>query len=323
MICQHVLQIRMLASRATLLSMLPLLAFTAAAQCEPASKSFRFQDIDQKSLGLWEGDRPVLVYNFGEMSLPGVRAAGVRSSYVHPIYGLVGEVLTDDFPEDHYHHHGLFWGWPHVKIAGREYDLWKMRGIRINFIRWLAKDATDKTAKLGVENGWFVRDKQVMKEEVWLTVQPATNSGRSIDLTLTWTPIDEPITLGGAEEKGYGGVTLRYAPRKDTVITVPDGRASKDLLITKLPWADLSAEFKDARGRSGIALFVDPAHPSYPPEWMTRDYGLLAVGWPGVRSQTLPVGKPITCCYRLWVHRGTPDSVEIQKEYSARRADNE
>jgi hypothetical protein len=161
-----------------------------------------------------------------------------------------------------------------------------------------------------------------MKEELWLVFHPATRSGRYIDLSLTWTPIDEPVTLGGAEGKSYGGVSLRFAPRKKTAITIPRGRASEDLLITKLAWADLSAKFKGARSPSGIALFVDPTNPNYPPEWMTRDYGLLAVGWPGVRSHTLPAGKPVTCRYRLWVHRGTPESAEIQKEYAAYLAAN-
>jgi hypothetical protein len=305
-----------LVSTATLLSMLSISLFTTKAHGGPYTPGFRIKDVDQKSIAVLQHDCAVLVYNFGEMSLPEVRNAGTRSSYVHPIYGPDGEVLTDDFPADHYHHHGLFWGWPHVTIAGREYDLWKMRGIRIKFNRWIAKEANKEMAKLGVENGWFVGDKQVMKEEVWLTIHPATRSGRHIDLSLTWTPIDEPITLGGAEGKSYGGVSLRFAPRKHTMITVPTGRAQEDLLITKLSWVDLSAEFEGGRGPSGITLFVDPTNPDYPPEWMTRDYGLLAVGWPGVRSRTLPAGKPVTCRYRLWVHRRSPDSAEIQKEYA-------
>lgn len=309
------------ATLAVCASVLGLFAATPAARAEPATdKGFHFQEIDDKSIGLWENGRPVLVYNFGEMSLPKTRAAGTRSSYVHPIYGLDGEVLTDDFPADHYHHHGLFWGWPHVIIGGREYDLWKMRGIRIKFEKWLAKEAGKDTAILGVENGWFVGDKRVMKEELRLTLQPATDNGRNIDVALTWTPVDEPITLGGAEDKSYGGVTLRFAPRKDTVITAPSGRTTEDLLITKLPWADLSARFEGTSDTSGAALFVNPAHPGFPPEWMTRDYGVLAVGWPGVKSQTLPAGKSITCRYRLWIHRGTPGAAEIQREFGAYQA---
>jgi hypothetical protein len=310
----------LIAFAAPLYLLLWLVLPAAVAETKPGPRDFQFKQIDDKSLGLWEGDRQVLVYRFGEMSLPGVRAAGTRSSYVHPIYGLDGEVLTDDFPADHYHHHGLFWGWPHVTVAGREYDLWKMRGIRIEFQRWLSKRAAADGAKLGIENAWLVRDKRVMKEEAWFEVHPASENGRSIDVKLMWSPTEEPVTLGGAEGKSYGGLSLRFAPRMETVVTVPHGRANQDLLITKLPWAELSGWFEGAANRSGIALFVSPRHPDFPPEWMTREYGLLAVGWPGVKPQTLLPGETVTCRYRLWIHRGTPDADEIQQAYEHYRA---
>jgi hypothetical protein len=305
--------------------LIALFAWPVATDADPGGAGFRFKRLDDKSLGLWEGERPVLVYRFGQMSLPGVPMAGARSSYVHPLYGLDGEVLTDDFPADHYHHHGLFWGWPHVTVGGREYDLWKMRGIRIEFQRWLGRGASAAGARLGVENGWLVRDRKVMREEVWIDVHPVSGESRSIDVTLTWMPTDEPITLGGAEGKSYGGLSLRFAPRTQTIITVPSGRAREDLLITKLPWADLSAKFAATvsvagvsdPGYSGAALFADPRHPGFPPEWMTREYGLLAIGWPGVQSATLPPGKSATCRYRVWIHRGAPDAATIQQAYDA------
>jgi AcrR family transcriptional regulator len=34
-----------------------------------------------------------------------------RSCYIHPLYGLDGEVMTEDFPVDHRHHRGVFWAW--------------------------------------------------------------------------------------------------------------------------------------------------------------------------------------------------------------------
>ena len=191
--------------------------------------SFQFKEIDDKSLAVLEGDKTVLVYNYGDIDFKQGRRNRTRSSYVHPIYGLDGEVLTDDYPADHYHHHGLFWCWPHVKVGDREYDFWERDDIDINFKSWLAKEANADGARLGIENAWFVRDKEVMKEEAWLTIHPATADGRSIDVTLTWTPTDEPITLSGAEGKSYGGLSLRFAPRKDTIITVPTGRAEPGL----------------------------------------------------------------------------------------------
>jgi hypothetical protein len=300
-----------------LLTSRPLLE-ASAAEGQTGQGGFQFKAVDDKSLGLWEGDAPVFVYRFGEMSLPRVPAAGTRSSYVHPIYGLDGEVLTDDFPVDHYHHHGLFWGWPHVTIGGREYDLWKMRGIRIEFERWLAKETSEGRANLGVKNVWLVRDKPAVSEEAWFEVHAATREGRNIDVTLKWTPTDEPVTLRGAEEKSYGGLSLRFAPRTETVVMVPTGQAREDLLITRLPWADLSGKFAASTSdvsHSGAALFVHPSHPDHPPEWMTREYGVLCVGWPGVGSKTLPPGETATCRYRVWIHRGAPTAAEIEQIY--------
>ena len=292
---------------------------SSGAQSPPASKTlFRFEAINDKSLGLWEGERAVLVYNHSAISRPSVPTAQSRSSYFHPIYGLDGEVLTDDFPKDHVYHRGLYWAWPHIRIADQEYDYWSVRGIRTEFRRWIAQEIKSSVAVLGVENEWFVGDKEVMAEKVRIEVHPASSESRAIDIELTWTPTDRPVTLWGAEGKSYGGLTLRYGPRSKTIITVPAGRTSDDLVVTRLAWADLSGDFvQNANNLSGAAVFVHPEHPDYPPTWMTRHYGMLAVGWPGVTPQTFPVGKSFSCRYRLWIHRGAPEAAVIQKAYEA------
>ncbi len=119
-----------------------------------------------------------------------------RSSYVHPIHGLDGEVLTDDFPADHRHHHGLFWTWPHVVVDGKDYDLWLGgKGIEQRFERWLARESGTAAAVLGVENGWYVGDTKVMTERIWLTVHPAQKEAQAIDADCYWEPTDRPVTL--------------------------------------------------------------------------------------------------------------------------------
>ena len=131
---------------------------------------------------------------------------------MHPLWGLNGEVLTDDFPKDHYHHHGVFWTWPHVGIDGKEHNLWAGDTIHDRFVRWIAREAGPAAAVLGVENGWFVGEKKVMIERVWMRVYQAAGDGRAIDFDFTWIPVDKPITLWGAEGKSYGGMTVRFAP---------------------------------------------------------------------------------------------------------------
>src|SRR5262245_34988963 len=128
-----------------LLSSLALVSSTSsmaapAPETKPspgAPTPFRFAAVTDKSLGLWEGNQPVFVYNHGPISPTNRPGASGRSGYLHPLYGLDGEVLTDDFPKDHDYHRGLYWAWPHIKIGANEYDLWSLRGIRSEFRRWL------------------------------------------------------------------------------------------------------------------------------------------------------------------------------------------
>jgi hypothetical protein len=168
---------------------------------------------------------------------------------------------------------------------------------------------------LGVENGWFVGDRKVMREEVWLRAAPASRDERSLDIELRWTPLSEPLTLEGAEGKSYGGLTLRFAPRTNTVITTPLGQGREDLTITRLPWADLSARFAGREQFSGAGIAVRPDHPDFPPEWLTRHYGVLCVGWPGVKPKTVQPGETIRCGYRLGIHRGAPEVEKVTRAY--------
>jgi len=294
----------------------------------PAS-GFHVRPLDDKSLELREDDKPVLVYNFGTITsdkVPAKDARRSRACFVHPLYGLSGEVLTDDFPKDHYHHVGLFWAWPHVKIDGKEYDLWTYKDIHQKFLRWLGQETGHFAAVLGVENGWFIGAKQVMTERIWFHVYSATMDHRAIDVTLVLIPGDKPVTLIGAPQKSYGGLNIRFAPRqtndpklaeKLTQITTAAGVDAKDLPDTRLTWADLTAKFIKSNASSGAAIFVDPRHPDYPPTWLTRHYGILCVGWPGVKPKTLEPGVPVRLDYRLWIHGPGVDLVKLRTAYES------
>jgi hypothetical protein len=111
-------------------------------------------------------------------------------------------------------------------------------------------------------------------------------------------------------------LTVRFAPRKgDAVITAPSGRTADDLKETPLAWADFTAQFLDAPVPSGAAVFVHPAHPDYPPTWLTRHYGCLCVGWPGVKSRTCEAGAPICLNYRIWIHKTAAELSDLQQAY--------
>ena len=202
------------------------------AQNADGKSAFGFQEVDDKSLKIFDGSTPVYVYNHGDITdekVPVKDTRRTRACYVHPVWGLQGEVLTDDFPKDHYHHHGIFWAWPHVSIGDKQYDLWKYDNIKQEFVRWICRQAGPTGAVLAVENGWFADGKKVMIERCWMRTFSADQQSRSIDFQFVFIPVDNPITLRGAEGKSYGGLNMRFAVKdeKEAIITVPSGDDQK------------------------------------------------------------------------------------------------
>ncbi|MHB0955394.1 MAG: DUF6807 family protein [Pirellulaceae bacterium] len=286
---------------------------------EPSSPVFKWVELSPESLQLCEGDRPVFVYNHGVITCPEIPEQEHRRSrgcYMHPLYGLSGEVLTADFPPDHYHHHGVFWTWPHVQVGGQSHDLWAGSTIRQKFVRWLAREAGPVAAVLGVENGWYVGEELVMVERIWMRAFRAAENDQAIDMEMFFTPV-KSLSLQGAEGKSYGGLTVRFAPGtgQETRITVPSGPTTEDLPDTPLAWADFTSRFGSMDHSSGAAIFVSPRHPDFPPTWLTRHYGAQCVGWPGVTARSFEPGEPFKLDYRLWLHRQAAEFGELEQTY--------
>ena len=292
--------------------------------------TFQFQPENETSLRISQDEDPILTYNHGivtDESVPEKDSRRSRGCYIHPVWGLGGEIITDDFPKDHYHHHGVFWGWPYVGVGGKDYDMWEYRNIQPKFVKWLKREAGTEAAVLAVENGWFVGEKKVMVERLWIRVHKSRGDQRSIDLDFTWIPVDEPVSLRGRGTKSYGGLTMRFDvhPRRDGVVTTDRGTvehvgnsmiSKTDLVNAELAWADLTSQFPGGSGQSGASVFIAPTHPNYPPSWLTRCYGCLCVGWPGVKTQTFPPGKPIRASYRIWVHKSALDAERGNQAYA-------
>lgn len=72
--------------------------------------------------------RPVLRYQIGESPLPrpGIEEVFRRGGYIHPVFSPTGLRITDDYPANHVHHHGIWWAWTKTQFEGRTPDFWNM-----------------------------------------------------------------------------------------------------------------------------------------------------------------------------------------------------
>lgn len=265
-----------------------------------AAAAFSWTDAGGR-LELRDNGQPVLAYVYEKQLANGAPEIKRRSGYIHPVWAPNGAVLTDDFPRDHWHHRGIFWAWPVVRHGDRKLDLWTLTGgIDSRFVKWLRrKDGA--TAELGVENAWYIADKQVLREQVQIAIQPVRGNARKFEVSLRLEAMGEPVELVGSPDnnKGYGGFSVRFAPRTETVIRTEAGVEARDTDMVPHPWAEIEANFGGKKAR--LRIDQSPENPGYPAGWCLRKYGFLGVNYPGLQPLRLEPGKPLTLRYVVTV----------------------
>lgn len=303
-------------TRKTLRPLLVLLVFVAA---RPAwgQKFIAIKHTEERTVKIIDNDVDVLTFRFGDQLKEGVDPKYTRSCYIHPLYSLDGQVLTEDFPQDHLHHHGVFWTWPIVKTRGKDTQTWHPAtpSLRQHFVRMLGGGLEDTGPEFSSEHVWKLDETEIVAREVLkLLVHPADAVGRAIDIEIELQAVGGPLTLQGSQDqkKGYGGLCLRGAPLfQDAVLTTDKGELKQDSTNVPFRWADMStAEW-------GITIFVSPDHPGYPTTWLIRNTyaGILNPSWPGVESATISPGDPVILKYRIYVHRGDVQAGRVLEAY--------
>ncbi len=297
-----------------------------------AYADFTIED-DGESLTVMEDRKPVFVYRYGMVEPPeGVGVDRRRLGYIHPLYGLDGEVLTQDFPDDHHHHRGVFWAWPDTSVGGRKMDIWTLGGARTAHEKFTARKAGHDSAFIGAQNLWVfdeTPDDPKVREDVRVTVHPAKRKTRAIDFHIVFENIcEEDVVFRGSAAvegtfrtiKGYGGFCVRPdAERQPMSFTSANKVIKHDALRMESPWVDVSfPKKKDGKRESGLAVFQHPSNPGYPhPGWLLRHYGFLGQSWPCDQSHTLKPGQRVELRYRILVHRGDAESARVAKAFQA------
>ena len=266
---------------------------------------------------LQEAGRPVLFYQLSPQSLDGKYE---RSNYVHPLHGLDGEILTEDFPADHYHHRGVFWTWHQVVIGDvRAGDPW----LAQRFSWQVQEEAVLPTGDgVRVVQRWFSPDfaeggEPILEETAEIRAHPEEDGARLVDFDIRLNALQEGVRLGGSEDaKGYGGFSLRVKLPDDLHFSAAAGVIEPaPLAIDAGDWVDFSGSFGPSPGAtSGVAILVHPSSQGYPQRWVLRGPATPSMQnpvWPGAHAVPLDLGQAVRLRYRLVVHRGDASGVDL------------
>jgi len=271
----------------------------------PGQQPFAWKDAGNGRMELSERGKPVLAYNYGVQLKEGAPEDRKRCCYIFPLLTPAGVSILDDFPKDHFHHHGLFWAWPVVETGGKSYDLWETGTAKLRSAKTPVAGAAAGEARLQAANFWQADGRDIVRESLRLVVFPARDSAREMDVELTWEALGAPVTLRGARDqsKSYGGFCARFAPRENTVLRADGEVLSKDEDLTPRRWAELEAVYGGKR--AVLRITPDPADFGAPYQWCLRNYGFVAASFPGKTPSsdgfTLEPGKPLDLKFRVRV----------------------
>lgn len=240
-----------------------------------------------------------------------------RSDYIHPLYGLNGEMLTSDWPDGgHPHHRGIFWSWPEVEYKGRRGDIYALQKIFARPTGKITYESGPEYAQVNAENMWLWEDRDsIVREQVNIKVYRASLDQRVIDLTLSFQALEDSITIATRFSNTYGGLNIRMqTPAEQKISYFTDEQGSDTIRA----WANFSGTFEGSGLVSGMTILQHRANPEYPGTWV--DYPNLSWVQPTFPTPDtryyLDPKKPLTLRYRLIVHNGgKPDDGTLKSEW--------
>jgi len=257
-----------------------------------------------------EGDAKVLFYQRATKSKGGKHA---RANYVHPLYDLGGNVLTEDSPADHLHHRGIFWAWHQLWVGDKMIgDGWIAKDMRWDVHGLQTSRDKDGSVRIQVAVDWKSPQwadgkKALVKEATSIRVYPREGNLRKLDFNIRLKAMEPNTRLGGADNvKGYGGFSTRIKLPKGIGFTGEKGEVTPQRTpVVAGPWMDMTARF-DKSGMSGLTILCHPKSAGYPQPWILRNKASMQNPvWPGQHAKPLRTDKPLTLRYRLILHKGT------------------
>ncbi len=271
------------------------------------------RDVASGQLDLTDGGKPVLRYNYKlvepglvlDKVSPGNRIyARARSDYIHPLYGLEGEVLTRDWSVDHPHHRGIYWAWPEVDYGTNRGDLHALQKVFARPAGKVRLQDGPVFAEIEAENLWLWEDRDpIVREQAIIRAYRATAQGRVVDLAFRFVALEDGVTLARRGMAHYGGLNIRMAtPAAQDIFVHTDASNA----VPRRAWSDLSGVFGGAGAPSGLTVLQCHQNPDYPGEWV--QYPNLSWCQPtfpatGIRY-ALQRDQPLVLRYRLFIHAG-------------------
>lgn len=306
-----------------------LTAFISSSPPDKPGEIVRIQPLPDHQWQ-FEAGHTHLVYQAepGTLPRPDIRPEYRRGGYVAKVTSPSGRLVTDDFPPQHIHHHGIWTAWTKTTFEGRTPDFWNV-GQRLGRVEFSAMDL--------LSAGPVLAGVRASQDSIDMTATPEKTALREswelqvyhpgVTNPVLWTVFDLQITQhcttpSAVElpEYHYGGLGVRghslWNGAEACLFLTSNGETNRiKAHATRANWCWMGGEVDGAI--TGIAILGHPdnfrspqpmrIHPSEP-------FFCFAPQQAGPMS--IEPGKPWSARYRFIVMDGAPDTKTLDQLWS-------
>lgn len=276
---------------------------------------------EKNGVEISENNRKILYYQYLPKSLKGKYE---KAGYIHPLYNLSGSVITEDFPADHPHHHGVFWAWHQILVNDKKIaDGWTSDNLSFEPLQIETKKkksfAEIKSMLLWKSSVGNSKPEPIIKETTFIKIYSFKKNYRLIDFDIKLRPLIEGLKIGGSEDaKGYGGFSVRLKLPSD-ISFQSEGKnvIPKENAVTAGNWMNFAGNFGNENKKTGVVLLNHPSNPGGHHKWILRSSGSMQnVPYPGRDAVLMPT-TGLRLQYRIIIYDGNITDDEIHFLYAA------
>lgn len=280
---------------------------------------------DSTGVTFTKSGRLVFRYNSDKSPLPrdDINPIYHRGGYIHPVYTPASQLVTNDYPPNHVHHHGIWAAWTNTIFQGRTPDFWNMG------------DSTGTVIPYGIDEVWAgpvlagfksrhayvdlgASPAEVALNERWtarvFNVQDPASPYHLFDISLRHeTASDSALFL---PEYRYGGLGFRghddWEGPENTFFLTSEGMDRSNGHATRARWCHIGG-YVDGN-LAGVAILSHPDNFRFP-EPMRIHPSEPFFNWAPSQAGDWAITKdqPFEATYRFVVMDGPPNADLIDR----------
>ncbi len=285
---------------------------------EQAADENQRLSIAGKEIATWQGGRGALEAGYDEK----LRRGGYLARLLTPS----GRLVTDNMPQEHKHHHGVWFAWTKTQFDGRHPDFWNMAGGTGG----VQNDSTSAVWAAGAWAGWTAVNHyedltttpkvDVLGERLSYVIRAPLPQDPVlvVDVTVVQRCLtDQPLLLPTYH---YGGLGIRGNHAWDgggnLRALTSEGHTRADGNFTRGRWCWIGGAVDGAT--AGLVVLAHPTNVRMPqPLRIHPSEPFLCFAPSQLGDWRIAPDEPLVQRYRIIVADGEPDAGSIERRWQA------